>query len=213
MTPLVANQLVGWLEGPRHVSDCDQHAPGLLVVLAGGVDRRPLDAFDFSALSAIGQRRVDRGITQWRRDPRQVLVFSGGPAGRSALANADLMAAYARWHRVPDAAIRTESRSSTTWENAFNVAGMVHGEPIRLVTSAMHMPRAQVAFRAAGLRPCPMPTDFRRTPVHFPSALVPRASSLVKTQAALHELAGLLVYRLRAERLKVSGNLEADRGG
>ena len=64
-----------------------------------------------------------------------------------------------------------------------------------LVTSLIHMPRAQEAFASAGFEVCPLGTDVRRLPSRLPWALVPRTSALANTEVALHEWVGLAYYR------------------
>jgi uncharacterized SAM-binding protein YcdF (DUF218 family) len=114
-TPWVANRLVGRLEreAPRHA--CAE-LPPTLVVLAGGVELRPRDPEDFSALNGASRRRMDAAITAWRRAPHTRLLLSGGASARHAPAIASLMAAYAHWAGVPAAAIDTEVSSLDTWQ-------------------------------------------------------------------------------------------------
>ena len=66
-----------------------------------------------------------------------------------------------------------------------------------LVTSFIHVPRAQRAFASAGFEVCPLGTDARRLPSRLPWALVPRTSALVNADVALHEWLGLAYYRWR----------------
>ena len=68
---------------------------------------------------------------------------------------------------------------------------------IWLVTSALHMPRALIAFRAAGFEPCSYPSDFLSAPFEARDVL-PRGSAVANSEAALHEVVGEIVYRLRA---------------
>ena len=200
MTPWVANHLVGRLEREAIRDACAQ-VPDTLVVLAGGVDLRPRDAADFSALNNASRRRMDAAISAWRRAPQGRLVLSGGASARHAPALAGLMAAYARWAGVPAAAMDLERTSRDTWQSAQRVAaGLAPGARIGLVTSASHWPRARLAFERAGLRACAVPADIRRLPVSMPWALIPRLSALGKTEDALHEWAGLAWYRWRDRR-------------
>ena len=200
MTPWVANRLVGRLEAAALGAPCAR-IPDTLVVLAGGVDRRPRDASDFSALNGASRRRMDAAISAWRRVPATRLLVSGGPSARHAPAIASLMAAYARWAGVPPAAISVEASSLDTWQSAQAVAARFpRGTRVGLVTSASHWPRARVAFEHARLEVCAVPADIRRLPVGLPWALIPRLSALGKTEDALHEWVGLAWYRWRARR-------------
>lgn len=201
MTPLVANHLLTLLERAEPVNPaCHIDAPTVAVILTGGIDQRPENASDFSALGIASRRRFDRGLAYWRAHPGTTLVIAGGPARRQFPAESLLLAAYAAAFGVPDAAIRVETTSTSTWENAFSVSRMAPVAPrrIALVTSALHMPRARLAFEFAGFEVCPIRADSRYTPNDFPDALLPGSSALRKTEAALHEFAGLVYYRLLA---------------
>ena len=200
MTPWVANRLVGRLEAQAMAAACPR-LPDTLVVLAGGVDLRPRDATDFSALNGASRRRMDAAITAWRLAPGTRLLLSGGPSARHAPAIASLMAAYARWAGVPEAAISIEASSLDTWQSAQAVAArFAPGTRVGLVSSASHWPRARLAFENARLEVCAVPADVRKLPVGLPWALIPRLSALGKTEDALHEWVGLAWYRWRARR-------------
>ena len=64
-----------------------------------------------------------------------------------------------------------------------------------LLTSASHMPRALATFRKAGWNVTPYPVDFRAG-THTPWTQYSLAEGAKKWHLALHELAGLLAYRL-----------------
>ena len=66
-----------------------------------------------------------------------------------------------------------------------------------LVTSAMHMRRARYAVESAGFEACPVPADTRRIPFGLPGSLIPRTTALAKSEAAVHEVVGLLHYQWR----------------
>lgn len=200
MTPLLANQLLTLLERAAPIDpECRTDAPTVAVILAGGIDQRPADAGDFSAIGIASRRRLDSGLAYWREHPGTTLVVTGGPARLGFPAESRLLAAYATAFGVPDAAIRMETKSTSTWENAFTVSRMVPAVPrrIALVTSALHMPRARLTFESAGFMVCPIRADPRYTANDFPDALLPGSSALRKTEAALHEFVGLAYYRLR----------------
>lgn len=198
MTPWVANRLLGQLERAAPEAACTV-APEVLVVLAGGVDLRPRDQEDFSALNGASRRRMDAAISAWRAAPQTRLLLSGGASARHAPPISLLMAAYARWAGVPAHAVRLDVESLDTWQSARAVAArMPPGTRLGLVTSASHWPRARLAFDANGLQPCAVLADVRRLPVGLPWALIPRLGALEKTEDALHEIVGLAWYRWRA---------------
>jgi uncharacterized SAM-binding protein YcdF (DUF218 family) len=94
----------------------------------------------------------------------------------------------------------TETRSHTTAENAANAAALLreHGiQHIYLVTHAWHMPRAVWSFQKAGITVTPAPTAFvtLKSDQHE-FAWLPSARALYNVSLALHEMTGLLWYRL-----------------
>jgi uncharacterized SAM-binding protein YcdF (DUF218 family) len=65
-----------------------------------------------------------------------------------------------------------------------------------LVTSASHMRRAVATFHKQGIFPDTYPVDYQATDIVTPFSFVPSAGSLDKMTAVLHELFGMLAYRL-----------------
>lgn len=74
-----------------------------------------------------------------------VLVFSGGAAGGRAEAEAEVMARHARdVLGIPDAQVRVETASLTTWENVRESMPLVAGyEQIAIVSDPIHAARAR----------------------------------------------------------------------
>lgn len=200
-TPLLANMLVRKLErAVAEVPQCVAAPPDTMVVLAGGVDRPPLDRMDFAVMDQASKRRMERGVQYWREREGRRMVIAGGALGRGRVTRADLMVEYAHWLGVPAEALRAERLSANTRQNAWNLARLEPPIPrrIALVTSAVHMPRARMEFHAAGFEVCPLPTDRRAVRARGLDALLPRVGAQIKTQAALHEIAGIAQHHLRA---------------
>lgn len=197
MTPLVANALTSYLERPVAAAPaCRRMPPSIVVVLAGGVDRLPAHDGDWSVLNMASRRRMEYAVQWWREHAHARLVVSGKQFRGDRPPRASLLAGYARALGMPTEALLPERRSLTTRQSARNVAELFPPPArIALVTSAIHMPRARAAFRAAGFEVCPLPTDYRVVPVGFPDGLVPRSGTLAKTEAALHEMVGIVYYR------------------
>ncbi len=91
-----------------------------------------------------------------------------------------------------------ESASRTTHENAVfsaTVPGVNPAASWLLLTSAYHMPRAMATFRKAGWNVTPYPVDFHTgATTHWTNYSLTRNPR--KWHLALHELAGLVAYRL-----------------
>lgn len=197
-TQLGADTLLAWVES-RADAPCAAPPPGAVVVLAGGVDENAR-AGDVGALNQYSLRRTLGAVDFWRgRAAGMPLVIAGGSV-RDGPPEADLMRDFARRLGVPDSALRVEADSRTTWENAQHLAMLQPPIPRRvwLVTSAAHMPRALYSLRRAGFQPCPVPVDRQAMPPRRWTAILPTAQAIAKTNAALHELAGLAWYHLKS---------------
>ena len=202
-TPLGANALVAWQESRAPLPDtCAAPQPSTIVVLSGGIRRDAADARDFATLNVASLQRTIAGAELARRTPDAQLVLAGGPriGGHNDVSQAAVMAAIAEGFGVPATSIRAESLSTTTWENATRARALDPPLPQRiwLVTSATHMPRSLLAFRAAGFEPCSYPADRRASPFDGPADLLPSAGAIANTDAVLHEWIGEAAYRLRS---------------
>tara|TARA_Y100001934_G_scaffold271066_1_gene357007 strand:+ start:1263 stop:2039 length:777 start_codon:yes stop_codon:yes gene_type:complete len=103
---------------------------------------------------------------------------------------------------VPNDAILTESKSRNTRQNALYSHQILRTQGvdrILLVSDAFHMPRAVAVFRHAGFEVMPSPSSFSITDYRRPKLLDwwPSLGNLGKAHAVMHEMLGLLVYRLR----------------
>jgi uncharacterized SAM-binding protein YcdF (DUF218 family) len=198
MTPLAANLLWRGLEHAASMPPgCEGEVPAVALVPGGGFDGWPRHARDFSVLNLASRQRVERAVDWWRERPGRRLVLLGGSPHPAAPPVSGLMAAYAETLGVPAASITVEPRSVDTWGNAREAAAMSPPLPGRvvLVTSPVHVPRAQLALARHGFEACPREAGVRRLPSRLPWALVPRTSALARTEVALHEGVGLAYYR------------------
>ena len=196
-TPLGANQLVRLVEsGMASGTPCKVGDASPVVVLSGGLEGAPRSAGDYAELTPESWVRLRGAVDLWRRDGGELVIAGGGPF---AVKESDVLAGLARSWNVAAADIRVERQSTTTWESAMALRGLLPAN-IRLASSAIHLPRALTAFREAGFRPCLHSTDSAYLPPRSIGALVPQTSALIKSEDAIYELVGGLAYRLRAWR-------------
>jgi uncharacterized SAM-binding protein YcdF (DUF218 family) len=201
-TPLGANTLLALAEqrAPAAAA-CESPLPSTIVLLAGGIRRISADSTDVGALNEASVQRTLAAAALVQRTPAAQLVISGGvDKGKGKVAESTRMAELAATLGVPRDALRTETLSQTTWENAQQVRALQPPLPARiwLVTSALHMPRSLLAFRAAGFTPCSYPADVRASAFDGVADLMPRGSAVTKSEAVLHELVGEVAYRWQA---------------
>ena len=174
--------------------------PQAIVVLGGG---RDLDALEYGG-DTLSPRTLSRlrYAAKLAREHQLPVIPSAGNPGSQGVAGAvlarDLLTTE---FAVPVMAI--ERRSNTTWENARYTAQLMKQldiERIILVTDAGHMNRSLYAFERNGIHPIPAPMNFLSVSSNLVSPgerYLPSARALKESRDALHELLGLLWYRLK----------------
>jgi uncharacterized SAM-binding protein YcdF (DUF218 family) len=96
----------------------------------------------------------------------------------------------------PERVVLTRAVISTE-DEARAVSDIPGIRSILLVTSAFHMPRAVLLFRARGLDVYPFPTDERDLDrIPNPYAFIPAAGPLRESETAMREYYGLALYRV-----------------
>ncbi|MCA1904996.1 MAG: YdcF family protein [Desulfarculus sp.] len=198
-SPLVSHWLVASLEAQAgdYADPARLAALGVrwVVVLAGGVN--PGDLTPGDRLGRHTLKRLLEGLRLWRALPGSTLILSGGayPPGQP---EAEAMAALARDLGAPEEALVLETASWDTEDQARILAARLGREPFALVTSAAHLPRALIMFRAHGAHPQPAPADFQARKLEWNYELVmPTAAALAGSEAASYEYVGLTWLRLR----------------
>lgn len=195
--PATVNALALWLEPQRQVSLAEVRDTGAIVILGAGV-RRHAPEFEGSTVNALALERLRYGARLARASGAPVLVSGGAPhhgINESRLMRDILQDEYGipvRW---------TESASLDTRDNAVFSAALLRSagvERITLVTHAAHMPRAQRAFEAAGLRVVPAPTSaFGNPDIDYVwGDFIPNAKSAYGGWLVIHEWVGNLAYRV-----------------
>lgn len=180
------------------ITEAKQSGAQAIVVLGGGrlVDA-PEDAGRDQPSSAT-LMRLRHGARLQRMTGLPILVTGGSPDGAG-----DSEAAVMARSLKEDFGVKVrwmEEASDNTEQNARLTAGLLDREGIHrilLVTDAMHMPRAQRSFSAAGLDVVAAPTYFRARRPTDASSFIPKARELDNSSYAIHEWIGLLWYRIR----------------
>lgn len=135
------------------------------------------------------RRRVVKGVRTFEKTGARALLLTGGPAGRRP-AEAEIMRDLALLAGAPEDVILVETEASTTFENARRSADIMrrHGwTRAVVVTDAMHLPRALLAFHGVGVRATGRGARIAwrvgpfRTPFHY----------------LIYEIAGIALYATR----------------
>jgi|SRR5215472_1635909 len=179
--------------------DSGRGTPDGIIVLGGAVNG--LDANNQVALNE-GAERLAVLPELARRYPNARILFSGGSAALmyEGDAEANIAVRLLESFGIGRDRILLEGRSRNTAENAAfskEVGQPKLGERWLLVTTAYHMPRAIGCFRRVGFPVEPYPVDWRTNGAG--NALWPfvtLSEGLQRTDAAVHEWIGLLVYWL-----------------
>jgi len=181
--------------------DASHGPPDGIVVLGGAIDPEVSVARGSVALNGSAER-ITATAELARRYPNARIVFTGGTSSldsntplEAPVAVKELLALGVAHDRIT-----AEEQSRNTIENAvFShlLADPKPGERWILVTSAAHMPRAIAVFRAAGFPVEAYPVDYRTRGRDDAARLhTSLPEGLEMTDHAIHEWAGLIIYRL-----------------
>ncbi len=196
------NLLLRQLENqyPPHTPTENWQAYAGVIVLGGALE--PSYTWTAPRQSALNEAadRMTEVLPLLRQQPHLRVLFTGGEGDLFAngLSEADRAKIFFDGQGISSAQVTYESASHTTYENALLSKQLAGVDPTRhwlLLTSASHMPRAMATFQAAGWNVTAYPVDFR-SGTHTPWTQYTMDVGVKKWRTALHELLGLLAYRL-----------------
>jgi uncharacterized SAM-binding protein YcdF (DUF218 family) len=170
-----------------------------VVVLGGGHG----DVAGFSAtnkLSSSALARIVEGVRLARVLPQARLIVSG-PAAPGFPSHAAVLAEAAVSLGLDRRRILLIDYAHDTEDESHAVKALVGAQPVALVTSAWHMPRAAALFHKAGVTILPCPADYSARPNAYFSLndLTWDAESLNRTTYAVREDIGYLWVWLRGK--------------
>jgi uncharacterized SAM-binding protein YcdF (DUF218 family) len=213
----VGNALMLPLEERFPKWDASRGSPHGIVVLGGAISPDVSAARKDIALNEAAERMT--AVAKLARDhPQARIVFTGG-SGRlfGGATEADFVTALFESFGIPRERIVLENQARNTVENAVLTKALVQPKPSErwlLVTSAHHMPRSVGIFRKAGFPVEAHPVDFRtRGSADLSGLFGSLAGGLARTDAAMHEWAGLLVYWLTGKTSGLFPGPEPRAGG
>jgi len=196
-TPLVAALLLRPLE-VRTPLDPAKVPPGAdaIVVLGGGMEASSPE-YGRGSLDAMSLERTRYGAFLARATGLPLLT-SGGVLREGADAVGVEMARVLTEELGVD--VRwVEDRARNTWENAERTRALTAADGVDhvlVVSHAWHLPRALWCFEQHGLEATPAPTRIEPAFELELGAFVPSAKGLRDSSHAVHELLGLVAYRL-----------------
>lgn len=178
----------------------DLHAYVGVVVLGGATEPGRVAEAHAQPLFNDAGERLTATIALLQRNPQLRVVYTGGEGDLlgSGPSEAERAKGFFVSMGLPVQRVEYEAVSRTTHENAVLTAqlpGIDTKQPWLLLTSAWHMPRSMGAFIKAGWNVTAYPVDFRTAP-NTPWTTYSLKDGARDWQLALHELVGLLAYRL-----------------
>lgn len=194
-TPFVADSLLQSIEGSA--VNLSQDKADAIVVLSGGQHFNAVE-YGGNTVSKETLERVRYAAMLYRQTGKPVLVSGGNPQGIGA--EAPLMKkVLEQEYYVP---VRwVEDSSDNTLENARHSHELLAREGmtrIYLVTQAWHMPRAVQVFERAGFEVIPAATAFTTRHKTDLLSFIPNAAALLGSYRFVHEVVGMLWYRLKS---------------
>ena len=199
--PIVSGKMIAYLESDYELNQPSEiDTANAIVVLSGMVKTiKTKDGLDYEWGDAVD--RFFTGINLFNLDKAPTLIFTGGKLPWSiGVPEGEFLREEAIKLGIPKKDILlTENVENTDQEaKAIKKLLSLDDPKIILVTSAFHMPRAQVVFEAAGINVIPFPVDFRNV-AEKPTFidLIPSAESFETTSFFIREMIGRIYYNLK----------------
>jgi uncharacterized SAM-binding protein YcdF (DUF218 family) len=199
-TPYFAEAALHLLEAQTTPVDIGRQDADAIVILGGGTYFRAPEYAGQDTIADATLVRLRYGAKLQRETGKPILVTGGKPLGNSFSEAQQMRQSLEQDFRVP---VRwTENESDNTFESAhrsFRILQQAGIHRIFLVTHAWHMPRAAAVFRRAGFAVIEAPTAFTTRYRTDLLTFLPRAESLQDSKIFIHEIIGLLWYRVKLE--------------
>lgn len=197
-TPYFAEGALHLLEGRTAALGKPLQNANAIVILGGGIYFHAPEYAGRDTISEAALVRLRYGARLQRETGKPILVTGGKPLGNSVSEAQQMRASLEQDFQVP---VRwAEDKSDNTLENArysFQILQKAGIKKIYLVTHAWHMPRSADVFRRAGFEVVEAPTAFTTRYRVDLLAFLPRAESLRDSKIFVHEVIGLLWYRVK----------------
>ena len=187
---------------PSHIAEgvARSHAGAIVVLSSNSYKDAPEYGYDTVGDATLV--RIRYGAYLYRKTGLPVVVSGGHVLDTTGESLAAEMAESLQ-HDFGVQEVWLEEQSHTTAENALFTAQLLKAkgiDTVLLVTHASHMPRAVMSFENSGVKVVPAPTALSvKRNGNEPAIMrwMPSAAAMYGSYMALHELVGLVWYRLR----------------
>ncbi|MBA0014664.1 MAG: YdcF family protein [Nitrosospira sp.] len=194
-TPFIVETMLQKFETP-YVADSVDSEGQVIVVLGGGTYFNAVE-YGGDTVNRYSLERIRYAAHLYQLTGKLILVTGGAPLGNATSEAEQMKSVLENEFMTPVKWV--EGTSNNTHENAYKSYeilkkdGITH---IMLVTHAWHMPRAVKEFERAGFQVTPAPTAFTTRYRTDGLAYLPTASALQQSRIFIHEVIGMLWYRL-----------------
>ena len=199
--PIVSGKMIAYLESDYELNRPSEiDSANAIVVLSGMVKTiKTKDSLDYEWSEAVD--RFFAGIDLFRLNKAPTLIFTRGKVPWSiGLPEGEFLREEAIKLGIPKKDILlTENVENTDQEaKAIKKLFSIDNPKIILVTSAFHMPRAQLVFEAAGINVIPFPVDFKTGAGKLTfMSFIPSAVSFASTNFFVRAMMGRTYYNLK----------------
>jgi uncharacterized SAM-binding protein YcdF (DUF218 family) len=197
--PFIYRSLVkAWQSPPHQLATATTFEAGILL---GGLSY--YDQYNQGFFSDASDRFIQAANLYHRGIIKKILVSGGtGNLLQREPPETDFLKEQFIANGIKETDIITESRSRNTYENAVfskQILDSLHLKPpFVLITSAMHMPRAGVVFKKAGVDFIAYPCDYKviESRFDFNDYITPDVTLFKKWSWFIKEIVGLYAYRV-----------------
>jgi len=198
-TPYVADGALHLLERSFRTVDPKIQPADAIVVLGGGTYFSAPEYGGTDTVSYSSLERLRYAAKLQRETGKPILTTGGKPIGNDTSEAQQMKSVLEKDFNVP--VQWTEDASENTMEDArysYQLLQKAGIKRIYLVTHAWHMPRSVMVFQTAGFDVVPAPTSFTTRYQTDLLIFIPNSESLNDSRIFMHELIGLLWYRLKS---------------
>lgn len=187
---------IAWEAKPVQINNLGNCEAGILL---GGLSS--FDKYGNGFLNSSSDRLVEISILYKAKKIKKIII-SGGAVYKDRPKEADFLYKELLLLGIPAGGLTIENRSRTTFENAMYTKKIIDSlgfrPPFVLVTSALHVPRAEMVFRKAGLPVIAFPSDFRviNKKFDFADYIIPKINIINDWTFFMKEIIGIAGYKL-----------------
>jgi len=199
--PIVSNKLVAYLESDYQLSKPSNIASADAIVVLSGMIRtvNSKEGLDYEFSEASD--RIFAGINLFKEKKAPKLILTRGKLPWSVgIPEGEYLKEIAIINGISENNILLTENVENTDQEAKAIKKLLSEDKhkVLLVTSAFHMPRAQIVFEAAGINVVPFPVDFQKglSKITFMS-FMPSANALSGTSFFVREMIGRVYYDLK----------------